>query len=590
MSRKRRPGPRPRAIPAAPEAPHRGAAGVPRRLLAIAWAVLASLVVWSYWNVLRLDFSNDDFLILENVALRSGTRMMAWSHMIAGYWRPWSRDLHFWVLSRLFGFDAAAFHAANVVLWLAVLGVLLVLLRRLTDARLSVIVVAGAFAAASWGIYLTWACCSQDLWMLLLGELFLLAQLGGRRWLAPLWLALALLSKETAALMLPIAAWMQLTLHGRASLRMRDWAAPLCVTAAWLTLHPSLGGRILFHGTSRFEPALSGEFPLRSLLSPFNLEWWPAPRNGWTPALIAAVLVWAAALGILAWSALRPRGSQARANSARSRWIALGLGWWAISWSPLLVAPRAWHAYYGWFGTCGAWLALAAWLLPRPRVLATAITFVAALRAPAAATLVDEWGTESFQRLANARTVRIRDQLLALHPTLPRHARIFVAGVPSGSGLLTGRRYSAAAHVWYRDLTVSMAGLSNYWARTAEDSLGPDYFCALDREMHMVPVATGVFPVPDSLRRDAVWEPTEELVGAKLGEAGDWPAAMKIFRGLATTYPDTARLAFDLGIALDRLGDTTAAGPWLDRADSLVGAPPSRGRGFMARYIPSQAR
>ncbi len=132
-----------------------------------------------------------------------------------------------------------------------------------------------------------------------------------------------------------------------------------------------------------------------------------------------------------------------------------------------------------------------------------------------------------------------------------------------------------------------MAGLSNYWARAAEDSIGPDYFCALDRELHMVPVATGVLPVPDSLRADAVWEPTEEKVGAKLGEAGDWQGVKRIFSGLATTYPDTARFAFDLGIALDHLGDTTAATPWLDRADSLVGAPPRHGRNFMARFVPA---
>src|SRR5262245_29641427 len=98
--------------PAAPaRAPGRETPRDSRRLLAIAWAALASLVLLSYWNVVRLDFSNDDFLILESVALRSATRMMVWSHMISGYWRPWSRDLHFWALSRLFGFDGAAFHA-----------------------------------------------------------------------------------------------------------------------------------------------------------------------------------------------------------------------------------------------------------------------------------------------------------------------------------------------------------------------------------------------------------------------------------------------------------------------------------------------
>jgi hypothetical protein len=45
----------------------------------------------------------------------------------------------------------------------------------------------------------------------------------------------------------------------------------------------------------------------------------------------------------------------------------------------------------------------------------------------------------------------------------------------------------------------------------------------------------------------------------------------------------TAPILFDLGVAYDSLGAAARATIWLDRADSLVGAPPSRGRGFFGR-------
>ena len=557
----------------------------PPRSLLLAWSVLAGLVLIGYWNVVRLGFSNDDFLILEEVALRPVNGMLAWSHLIAGWWRPWSREFHFWSVYRLFEFNAAAFHLANMVLWLAVLACLLVLVRRLTDARTAVLVVAGAFTASAWGIYITWASCAQDLWMLLFGTLFLMAQLAGRRVLAPIALAMAMLSKETALLMVPIGAWMQFTLRGRAGLRARDWLAPMLVVLVWAGVHPSLGGRWFSGSSARFLAQPSAPVSasvLRYLFAPLNLEHWPGPRDGWAKAL-AEGAIWAAAIGALGWSMLRSVPAKGAAFPHRRRWIQLGLGWWAIGWSPFVVSVFQWHSYYGWFGICGAWLAAVACLSTRPRILLALLMMVSALRPVALHTYADEWGTEIHQRLASGRTERIHDQLLAFHPTLPHHARIFIAGVPSGTGLLTSSRYSAAVHVWYRDTTVALAGLSKFWTRSAAEPPGPDYFYVLDRDIRLFPVATGPLTVPDSMRTSSEWQGTEEQVAALLAGSGDWRRARESFARLAHAYPDTARYAFDLGVAYDSLGAAARATIWLDRADSLVGAPPSRGRGFFGR-------
>ena len=546
----------------------------PGNALALAWGVFACVVLFSYWYVIRLDFSNDDFLILDEVALRPFHLGLAWSALIAGWWRPWSRELHYWAISGAFGFNPSAFHLASLLLWLAVLACLLVLVRQLTDARIAVLAVTGALAASAWGIYLTWASCSQDLWMLLFGELFLLAQLGNRRALAPIALAFALLSKETALLMLPIGMWMQFSLRGRSGLKIREWIAPLLVVIVWAAVHPSMGGRWFFGQHTGFFPSPANRpsvTSLRYLLAPLNLEWWPEPREGWTKAALQGAL-WATALGALAWSVLRDVPARA-AVPKRTQWIRLGLGWWAISWAPWMLSALSWHSYYGWFGICGAWVAAAAWLMPRPRVLVAIIVAVAALRPAATQTYARDWGTEIVQRLAGERTQRIREQLLGFYPALPRHARVFIAGVPAGSGLLTSPRYSCAMHVWYRDTTVVLAGLTQYWARTAADSLGPDHFCVLERDFKLLPLAIGSASVPDSLRSDPVWSATEENVGAMLALGGNWHRARDIFSRLATTYPDTARDAYDLGVALDSLGDPAGARAWYQRADSIIGAP-----------------
>lgn len=578
--RRRTKSPSPQAKPAAPPVPP-----APRHSLRIAWLAMAALVVLGYAHILRQGFSNDDYLILRNVTLAPSGPGLLWGDLIAGWWRPWSRELHFLALHRAFGLNGGAFHAVNLLLWLAVLGGLLVLLRRLFDARVAALTVAGALTASAWGLYLAWASCAQDLWMLLFGIGFLLAQHAGRRGLAPLALALALLSKETGVLMLPAAAWMQWVRLGRAGLRLRDWAGPLLVVLAWVAVHPSLGGRWFFGSRSGFHPAPADPLSpavFRFLLAPLNLERVPAPYEGWPRALLEGAL-WAVVLGGLAWTLLRaPRDAFSRAPFRRPA-ILLGLGWWAIAWSPLALTAVSWHSYYGWFGIVGAWLAATGALISHPRALVAVIAVLALLRPPAAHTLVPDWSTEGYQRVAAQRSDDIGLNLLRALPDPAPHSRIIVAGVPSGTGLLSGPRYSAAAQVWYQDTTIAMVGLTHYWRRAPRERQGNDHFFLIDSLLRVLPLANVDQPIPDSLRRDDVWSATEGKLGVMLAQAGDLALAEAVFTRLVATLPGDAMYAYNLGLVRETRGDTIGAREWYDRADSLVGAPPSGGRGFISR-------
>ena len=100
----------------------------------------------------------------------------------------------------------------------------------------------------------------------------------------------------------------------------------------------------------------------------------------------------------------------------------------------------------------------------------------------------------------------------------------------------------------------------------------------------MYPLGPGTSPVPDSLRTLSEWVSTEEKVGATLAQVGDWERARDVFARLALTFPREARAAFNLGVVYRQLGDSARAMSWLNRADSLVGAPPSGGRGVVPEY------
>jgi hypothetical protein len=173
------------------------------------WAVpvlLGAFLATQYGYAWRVPFMNDDYVFLD--LTRGASFLQLWLPRPAVWlwYRPWSRELHYWTLQRLFGTSVAPYHFASFALWLALMGLYWALARRLTGVRAAAISTAGVAALAAWGLPLVWIAGVQDLWMMTLALGALLAFLHARVALATALFALALLSKETAVLV-PLVAF-----------------------------------------------------------------------------------------------------------------------------------------------------------------------------------------------------------------------------------------------------------------------------------------------------------------------------------------------------------------------------------------------
>ncbi|MEO5989043.1 MAG: hypothetical protein ABIU54_08150, partial [Candidatus Eisenbacteria bacterium] len=168
------------------------------RLAAAAGALLlAYLARWG--DALRLPFINDDFLFLDKARTAPLPALWGLDKLAFHWWRPWSRETHYWAVQHLAGADPAAFHAVNTALWIAVLGTFWALVRRSAGGRAAAWALAAAAAMAAWGLPLLWVAGVQDLWMVFASLLAVHAWASDRRALAAVAYAVALMSKETAA-------------------------------------------------------------------------------------------------------------------------------------------------------------------------------------------------------------------------------------------------------------------------------------------------------------------------------------------------------------------------------------------------------
>ena len=146
-----------------------------------------------------LPFLNDDYVFLDHVRDKGFGQLWGFRELAFHWWRPWSREFHYWWLQNAFGPVEWPFHLASLALSGAVLAAFWALARRLAGAPAAAIAVAGAATLPGWGLLLLWSAGAQDLWMMLLSLLALLAWHNGRVGLTTLFYALALASKETAA-------------------------------------------------------------------------------------------------------------------------------------------------------------------------------------------------------------------------------------------------------------------------------------------------------------------------------------------------------------------------------------------------------
>jgi hypothetical protein len=441
---------------------------------------LALFVATQYWVAWRMPFLGDDFVILDRV--RDASFWDLWRttgpHLF-GWYRPVSRELHYWTLSRLAGTYEPAFHFVSFALWVALLTLFHRYVHRLAGARAAAIATAGAACLSVWGGPLVWIAGAQDLWMLTFGMAYLLAMDAGRTRLAALWLALALLSKESAVCFLAVAAAAAVARRGFARRKLaREFWPSLTIVTAWALMHPTLFGRITGHYISPVEASTRRSIPWafsRALLATFGLDTIPRPEQGWDGAILLAVLACAPLLLIVlpAWKDRPPSA----ALPAKNLWWLGGV--WALVGIGIALGPSlGWESYYAVIGLLGLWLLVGASLAGHRRWAIALVLAMGFVRAARATTPTWDWGSEWYQVRAGSLLRTLRGELQRAHPTLPPHARVYFTHIPNNVGLIAGD--SPVLRVWYGDPTLEAHFLRDYRAPRPGEAPGRDMFFFYD--------------------------------------------------------------------------------------------------------------
>jgi hypothetical protein len=574
-----------------------GRFSAPPGALAVA-ALLAAFVLTQYAYGLAGAFINDDYIFLDKT--RHATLATVWAprDLLFHYYRPWSRELHFAVLQGLFGARPLPFHVAGVVLWLAVMVMLFLTLRRMAGVATASLVTACVAALGGWAVPLLWASGAQDLWMLLFALIALSTLVAGRPLLGVPALALALLSKENAVMLPAIAiAWLTIVERSTIVTALRRTWTWWAVVVVWAAFHPLLGGRwrVPIHDVP--EPGVhpgAGALVASTSRALVNLAPWPNPEKGWGSAVVhalpAIVLLTALAGWGLAAGRSRARAPRADAPRASGRIAAFGALWALLGWLPLALPSIAWRSHYVLFGALGAWLAIGVGLVRRPVPAVATVALLALLRSASGDTVSQDWSSEWYRRRADEFMRVLRADLMAHVPAPPHHARFWFVRVPSHVGFLAGD--GPALRVWYGDSTLRGGYYSAFRARTSGEARGPDYFFRFDSAGAWVPVVSGAEDTAAARRANPRWEQDHVMLATTLANGGDWTAAAGEYMKLAHAAPERIEYAYDAAVACESFGDSTAAAVWYARAAALPDADEdarAMARRF-ARYLPHEGR
>jgi len=434
--------------------------------------ILATLLVTTYRHAPTLPFVNDDYCFLDKVSSQSFPELWQRQELLFGWYRPWSREFHYWTLYHLFDTNEAVYHLVSFALWGTVMVLFFVLVWRLAGAVVATIAAAGVATLGLWSALLVWVAGAQDLWMLLWSLVFLHCL--ARRWhvTAIAALALALLSKETAAVLPAVAVCFLFLVERRSPREVLIRTAPLwLVLGTWAVIHPSLVPMI---GKSSPVAADIASRPdrtaaaLKTLFSQFNLEAPLAPWAGWSRAALAgaAAAILLGGFVFLAYKNKEHEPERLVQHSKRRALVVFGIAWAGLGWLPVLSPSLGWHAYYGSLGSLGFWFALAILLQDHRRTAIAIVAVLALLRQARAATPSEDWGTEWYQVRAGMTLARIREQLFQLHPTLPPHSRLHFAQMPPHIGFLAGD--GPSVRIWYKDPTLRAQYFSAFAPRTPD--------------------------------------------------------------------------------------------------------------------------
>src|SRR6266508_5899859 len=165
----------------APEEARRAMSPELSERLAILLIVAFALVL--YGPALAIPFLGDDYVFLDKTRWARFPELWSFANTNFGWYRPWSRELHFWLLQRLAGPSELVFRCASLLLWLGGLFAFMLVAREVASRRAALVATMGAAALALWAGPLLWISGSQDLWMLSLAMLaLLLFSRGHDRW------------------------------------------------------------------------------------------------------------------------------------------------------------------------------------------------------------------------------------------------------------------------------------------------------------------------------------------------------------------------------------------------------------------------
>lgn len=560
---------------------------------AIAIACLVGFALVCYGPGLSIPFIGDDYVFLDKTRAANFADLWSFGNTNFGWYRPWSRELHFWFLQRTIGLNETGFRLASLLLWAGALAGYWRFLSGFAGRSVAWVATLGAASMGLWGAPLVWISGSQDLWMSALGMWALVYITSGRVVPGVLLYAAALLSKETAAV-LPAVALFQLMLISRLSLfaACRRIAPLVIVTAGWLWLHPLLIPRLLGGGRA---PVLMEEHPAfweilgRSALAVVNLEsvLRPIDPAALSPGIIVgSCLLLAAAALALRIGAARPVDAPGEAPGTR-RLVTFGASWALVGWLPLLHPSVGFHAYYGCVGALGAWVAIASIRPLHSRWLTPMLVALGLLRGVGAAAMSWDWGSEWYQRRAGNMLELIETQLKQAYPRLPSGTRVYFGNIPNNIGLVAGE--SPAIRVWYADSTLQAGFYSYYRPRTAHSRAGRDLFFHFDTLTGLREVRTEAEDLRLAYANNPDWERDHEALAMSLLRAGDMGMAAMQFEKIALLPHRPDALAFAAAARLEE-GDSIRAGQLMAEAVRRMDGTPADIGAWVARLRASMPR
>ena len=551
-----------RSASGAPQAGHPPRAGHPLESPLVA-LVAALALAWRYRDAFRLPFLNDDYVFLDATARRAFASLWGFDPLFFHWWRPWSREAHYWLLQRLGGANEPLFHLANLALAFVALALFHDLARTLLGRGRAACATAAAAAMSAWALPLLWAAGAQDLWMIVWSLVALAAWRRERRLPALAAYALALASKETAApLPLLFVAWDVFAARRAPFVALLRALPAAAIALPWALVHPHLGGRWLRHMVIEPVPAsvqLSGPLAfLRSALALASADLRPAPAAGWPAALLGALpaTLLLASLA-LAGAALAPRNERALRGA-----VPFGLAWCACGWLPLLLPGVGCLASVGLLGAVGGGLGRGAvGRRGRPAAIAVALLTLTASVRDATPSL--DWGDAYYQRRAGILLYTLRERFLMMAPEPRPHTRFWFVTLPNNIGFLQGD--GPALRTWYGDSTLT-AGFFSSWRPAAAGAAGVDRFFKLHEGARWVELVPGPEDVTAAIAENPRWGQDHMSLGRTFADAGEWQVAEAEFAKVADALPQEAEPAYNLAICKGRLGDSAGMEQWMAEA------------------------